>query len=143
MSLVTLLVGFLDTGQLSKLLDGIRSTGTGAFIVYGNAIALIGSGGNKCIAARALGSGGIVLGRAQGINTNGFGALNCTVAECTSFNQDLIVTSKFIHDSNNNLQGLVNCRAQNGAPVQIEIYDENGQAVLCNPIASQGQASQC
>ena len=132
--------GFQNNSTIIIGSTGIRANGSGSFVINGNAI---GGAGNSAVGAYSVSVLGRVYGRATGVaGANKLGAANCIVDECASYNQDLIVTSKFIHDSNNNLQGLVNCRAQDGAPVQVEIYDESGNAITLNPIAAQGHASQ-
>jgi hypothetical protein len=132
--------GFQNNSTIAIGSTGIRANGSGSFVVNGNTL---GGTGNWGVGAYSTNVLGRVYGRATGVaGTGKLGAANCIVDECASYNQDLIVTSKFIHDSNNNLQGLVNCRAQDGAPVQVEIYDESSNAVTLNPIAAQGHASQ-
>ena len=132
--------GFQNNSTIIIGSTGIRANGSGSFVINGNAI---GGAGNSAVGAYSVSVLGRVYGRATGVaGANKLGAANCIVDECASYNQDLIVTSKFIHDSNNNLQGLVNCLAQDGAPVQVEIYDQSGNTITLNPIAAQGHASQ-
>lgn len=66
--------------------------------------------------------------------------MGCEVRELRGNNENCIVTSKFVMPTTNQ-PVWVNCKAKTGANVQIEIYDELGNAVLCNPISAQGQAS--
>jgi hypothetical protein len=116
--------------------SGVRyTTGAGGFIVYGNAIS--GSG------VRATGAyGGRVLGRAIGFSgTERYGAFDCIVNECASFNANCVVVEKFIHDGNNNLQGLINCRAQVGANIQAIITDGANNQITLNPLFAQDQAA--
>jgi hypothetical protein len=119
--------------------DGIRSTGNGSFILYGNAIgntvAFNGSGASN------QGAGGIVMGRAIGGTAQGSrGAYGCEVNEIEGRNDQCIVTGKFIMPSTNQTS-WVNCKAKTGANVQIEIYDELNNPIVCNPLFAQDQAS--
>jgi len=127
--------GSIAGANLAAGSSGVRSTsGAGGFVLSGDAIA---GTGNRSTGAY----GGRVLGRATGLSgLQRLGAFNCIVNECASFNESCIVTGKFVLDSNNNLQGLVNCKAQVGANVQAIITDEANNEIILNPLFAQDQA---
>lgn len=138
--------GLLAGNPIYRAGNGINSPSNtaGAFIVTGNAICQR----NAAIAAAstvAFATGlvdmakSVVNGRAIGLSA-GSGAYGITVDEIQGTNNSCIVTSKFIMPTTNQ-PTWVSCFAKAGADVQIEIYDELGNAVICNPIAAQGQAS--
>lgn len=121
-----------------RFCTGLSTVTLGSAIITGNAYAQ--RNANTSIGVASLTSKSISLfGRAVGLGLAS-GAYEATILECENKNQNCTVTSKFIMPITNSSE-WINCLAQTGAPVQIEIYDEAGNAVLCNPIAAQGQAS--
>jgi hypothetical protein len=131
--------GFMGSSGAIDPGCGISNEGGGSFTVTGQAI--VQSNANNIVAARSFSdvSNGTVIGRALG-STIARGAILCSVGICELRNDNCTVIEKFVMPTNNQTV-WINCRAKSGAPVQIEIYDENGQAVLCNPLFAQGQAS--
>ena len=79
---------------------------------------------------------GIAYGGTLALRRACFG---CIVIEIRGANENCIVTQKFVMP-NTNAPVWTNCKAQTGANVQIEIYDELNQPVLCNPLYAQDQA---
>lgn len=120
---------------------GIYAGVSGSFRVTGDALLAFGSASFSCGAAAVTPRSGLIEGRAIGslVTANRYASANCLVNEIEGANLNAVVYGKFVMPSNNQ-PNWTNCKAKAGANVQIEIYDELNQPVLCNPLYAQDQA---
>lgn len=121
----------------------VKISGSAQADVSGNATTSAGTNAFPQYAARndtGLNFNFVLRGRANGTQfTSNLGAFKCEVNELQGFNQDCTVYGLFVMP-NTNQTTWTNCKAKTGANVQIEIYDEANQPVLCNPLYAQDQA---
>lgn len=130
--------GASDTYWLSFTSNAILcNTGTVRIIGDVYAIAISATVCVRSIIANAIVVEGIAYG---GPSVTMRGCMGCQVNELRGNNENCVVTTKFVMPTTNQ-PVWVNCKAKAGANVQIEIYDQNNQPVLCNPLYAQGQAS--
>jgi hypothetical protein len=108
----------------------------GSCVITGSAFAT--AQNNSC--AVASGGGAITIqGTAVGQASGQLAASGCLVNQLQAGNDGCVVYGKFIMPTTNQ-PVWTNCKAQTGANVQIEIYNELNQPVLCNPLFAQDQA---
>jgi hypothetical protein len=131
--------GVSSAGVSLARTNGILSTGSGSFIVHGDAIGTIHSG-SQASAAENAGSGGQINGIVSGGATGsaGLGARNCTVSKASGGIVNCHVTDEIILSSSNSIS--LDANNTFSPTVRIVGFTTLGQTTF-NSLLDQDQAA--